>query len=238
MNKLFRTLLVVLVFCLYYSNVVAATKTNSGNIAIKRPLPLFKPKNLLGSPKIRVAGGTRGKDNQDLHQSDAELYVLAPEQQGFTSYSQPVLYWYVSKPVKEIIEIAITDNDKQLVLLKTSVNGIAKAGIQIFNLADYKVYLKPGTKYQWSVAIVNNPKQRSSDIFASAGIMYFPVTDSIKIRLAAANDESRVSIFATEGIWYDELEAIQSMLKKMPENQTAGKWRQIFLEQAGLVFLD
>lgn len=241
MYKLFQILMLVLLCFLWNSNKVVAGETTYGNSSIKKPLPLFKPKSLPGTPKVRIAGGTRGKEEQgfesESHESGTELYVLAPEELGFTCNSQPVLYWYVSKPVEENIELAVTD--KQTVLLKTTLNGIGKSGIQVFNLADYHVYLKPGTKYRWSVAIINNPKQRSNDTFTSGVIMHYPLTESIKTQLAAATDnETRVSIFATEGIWYDELEAIQSWLKKSPNDQTAAKWRASFLEQAGLKFSD
>jgi hypothetical protein len=191
-----------------------------------KPLPIFQPRNL-GTPKVRVSGGVRG-DNQ----SEVALTVLAPEQAGFTTKNQPVLYWQISKPVQKPIEITVTD--KVSVLLKLTLNGITKAGIQAVKLADYNTRLLPETSYKWSVAIVNNPKQRSADIFTSAGIRLIPESRELKNRLSFADDKERILIYAQEGIWYDALAAIQILADKMPNNSLPVAMRASLLEQVGL----
>jgi len=187
---------------------------------------VFKPKNI-GAPKSRVRGGSRGKN-----QSDVELTVLAPEQTGFTTHSQPTLYWWISKPVIKPIEITVTDIDS--VLLKTNLDGMTKVGIQTLNLADHKIQLLPDIKYKWSVAIVNNTKQRSADTFTSAGIMRVPETQELKIRLASEDDKGRAIIYAGEGIWYDALAAIQTLVDKTSGEEIPVAMRTSLLQQVGL----
>jgi hypothetical protein len=229
MNTLIQTLILALLTTLA-SNGADAGQTNSGTTAKTTALPIFQPKNL-GAPKVRVGGGSRGPN-----QHEPALYVLAPEQAGLTTRTQPVLYWYISKPVNKTIEITITD--KQSVLLKTTIDGLGKAGIQTLKLAEHGVHLQPGTKYKWSVAIVNNPKQRSSDTFASGGIMLFPESEELKAKLAAANEKDRVLIYAEEGLWYDDLEVIQHLAEKSPDDEMPAKMRASLLGQAGLSILD
>jgi hypothetical protein len=195
--------------------------------SIKTPaLPVFQPKNL-GAPKVRVGGGSRGQNS-----SETELYVLAPEQTGFTTHSQPVLYWYVSRPVNQPIEITVTD--KLSVLLKTSVKKLSKAGIQTLDLTEHNIQLQPDIKYKWSVAIVNNPQQRSGDTFASAGIMLVPENEELRAKLAVADNKDQVLIYAREGIWYDALAAIQSLAEKYPRDESPVVMRTHLLQQVGL----
>lgn len=212
------------------SNGAGAEQTTFSTPTKTTALPIFQPKNL-GALKVRVGGGSRGPNEYE-----PALYVLAPEQAGLTIHTQPVLYWYISKPVNETIEITVTD--KQSVLLKTTVDGLDKAGIQTLKLAEHGVHLQPNTKYKWSVAIVNNPKQRSSDTFASGGIMLFPETGELKAKLAVANEKDLVLIYAEEGLWYDDLEAIQHLAEKLPDDEMPVKMRASLLGQAGLSVLD
>lgn len=229
MSTLIQTLTLALLISLA-SNGAGAGQTSAGTPAKTSALPVFQPKNL-GAPKVRVGGGSRGPNAYE-----PALYVLAPEQTGLTTRTQPVLYWYISKPVNKTIEIAISD--KQSVLLKTTIDGLAKAGIQTLKLAEHGVHLQPDTKYKWSLAIVNNPKQRSSDTFASGGIMLFPETAELKAKLAAANEKDRALIYAEEGLWYDALEAIQRLAGKSPGAEMPVKMRASLLGQAGLSALD
>jgi hypothetical protein len=193
-------------------------------------LPVFKPKNL-GAPKVRVGGGSRGENT-----SETELYVLAPEQTGFTTHSQPVLYWYISGAVNQPIEITITD--KVSVLLKTTVNGVGKAGIQTLDLARHNVQLQPGIKYKWSVAIVNNPQQRSGDTFASAGIMLIPETKDMRDRISVADNKEQALIYAREGIWYDAFATIQSLAETTPMDEIPVIMRTHLLQQVGLSVIE
>ncbi|MGZ8159699.1 MAG: DUF928 domain-containing protein [Methylobacter sp.] len=229
MSTLIQTLALAVLTALA-SNGAGAGQTTSSTQTKTTALPIFQPENL-GAPKVRVGGGSRGPNEYE-----PVLYVLAPEQAGLTTRTQPVLYWYISKPVNKTIEITVTD--KQSVLLKTTIDGLGKAGIQTLKLAEHGVHLQPDTKYKWSVAIVNNPKQRSSDTFASGGIMLFPETGELKAKLAAANEEDRVLIYAEEGIWYDDLEAIQRLAGKSPGDEMPVKMRTALLGQVGLSVLD
>ncbi|MGH8499354.1 MAG: DUF928 domain-containing protein, partial [Methylococcales bacterium] len=180
----------------------------------------------LGAPKMRVNGGIRGQN-----QTGTELLVLAPEQMGLTAQSQPVLYWYVSQPVKQPVEMTVTD--KRTVLLKATLDGVSQAGIQTLNLADHDVRLKPDSKYKWSIAIVNDPKQRSADSFASAGIMWVSET-GLPNKLAGADDQERIRVYAEAGLWYDALAAAQSLAEKNPGDTLSVAIRTSLLQQVGL----
>lgn len=188
---------------------------------------VFKPKNR-GAPIVRIGGGTRGPDR-----SGPELYVLAPEQVGFTTQTQPVLYWYLSGPVREKIEIALAD--RKSVLLKTTTEGLADPGIQSLNLASHGIRLQPAVQYRWSVSLINDPSQRSRDTFSSGVVEYTPASAQLKAELAEAHSRrDRAGVYAREGFWYDALEAVQAETQPVDGDDTAALIRKSLLEQVGL----
>jgi Domain of Unknown Function (DUF928) len=197
------------------------------NKTIPSAFPKFQPRNL-GAPKVRVGGGTRGNSN------NAELYVIAPEEVGFTTQNHPMLYWYLSKAISKPIEITLIH--KFSILLKINIEKEEEPGIHVFNLADYNIKLLPDTKYKWSVAIVNNPKQRSADTFASAGLMLVDETEQFNKKLATADLKEKIWLYAEAGLWYDAFSAIQSLSEQPITSQVppAGTLRKNLLEQVGL----
>jgi len=208
--------------------VSGAEQSISGSAVDSAGQLIFKPQNV-GAPKVRIGGGSRGPE-----QADVELSVLAPEEIGYTVSDQPVLYWYISRPVTQPIEITVSD--KLTTLLKTTINGVSQAGIQTLNLADHQTHLIPNVKYKWSVAIVNNPKQRSTDTFAAAGIILVPETAVLKNQLLAVDTKQQVRIYAEAGIWYNALATIQTLLEKTP-NDDVTMMRAALLQQVELSIL-
>jgi len=154
---------------------------------------VFKPPKM-GAPATRVGGGSRGSSAHD-----AKLEVLAPEQTALTSQASPTLYWFISKAGPAQVEITLTQGEAEPLLEKT-INGIQQAGIQAISLQDSGVKLQPGQEYTFTVALVNNPEQRSGDVVSSAMLKYQvpakPLTDAAEM--------------AGAGYWYDSLDKLVS----------------------------
>lgn len=154
---------------------------------------VFKPPQM-GAPATRVGGGTRGSSEHD-----AKLEVLAPEQTALTSQASPTLYWFISKAGQAQVEITLTEGEAEPLLEKT-INGIQKSGIQAISLQESGVKLQPGREYTFTVALINNPEQRSSDVVSSAVLKYQvptnPLTDAAEM--------------AGAGYWYDSLDKLIS----------------------------
>lgn len=228
MRKLAR---VLVLFAAFAATVDAiCEEQNAPATASEQALPVFRPKNL-GAPRVRIGGGSRGQD-----QADIELLVLAPEETGFTTTNQPKLYWYISTSVNKPIEITVMD--KLSVVLKLELIGSTQAGIQTINLADHGLILQPDTKYKWSIAIINNPKQRSADTFASAGLQLIPMSKELTDKLMLAQDtKSKIGVYLDEGIWYDAFSTIQNTNASMSSNEVI-KIRSTLLQQVRLPALE
>jgi hypothetical protein len=190
--------------------------------------PVYKPPQR-GTPAARVGGGTRG-GGDDV----PVVYVLAPEHTGLTSQPQPVLYWYLSRPVEasyEFVLIAETDYEP---LVEIKLSGIESAGIQRIALADLGVSLKPDVQYQWSVTIVMDKHQRSGDILASGMIEFIEPPAGIMTRVANAEGEERIHHYAGAGLWYDALQSLDEQILSAKENIRLRQVRASLLEQVGL----
>lgn len=116
------------------------------------------------------ATGSRGY--KERCQADIPLTLLAPYTHvGQTTSEHPVLAWYV--PVKASIPMEVSiyqeDADRRPQLLQT-LKLTTSPGIFQVALPKDKPGLQPGKRYIWQVAILCNPKRRSSDLVASAEI--------------------------------------------------------------------
>ncbi|MDP2827815.1 MAG: DUF928 domain-containing protein [Sulfuricellaceae bacterium] len=198
------------------------------NIVSPAGVPMYKPP-LRGAPASRVGGGSRG-----MADNLPKIAVLAPDHTGYTTQEQPVLYWYLSKPVAIRLEITITDDKTIQPLLEKRLEVPAKAGIQALSLKDHGIHLKPGAEYSWFVGLVADAKQRSSDVIAGGTIARKEPAAALQAKLAKSSPKQVPFVYAEEGFWYDAIASISSLIAAHPEDQALRQQRAALLEQVGL----
>jgi hypothetical protein len=172
----------------------------------------------------RVGGNSRG-----LPEAVPAVAVLAPDHLALTVSERPTLYWYLSAPTTARIEVVVVDPRDARPVVEAVVAG-ERAGIQAFGLAERGARLEPGVAYEWSVAVVVDPAQRSRDVVAGGAVQRIEPSAALQSRLAAAGAGNRAAVLAAEGIWYDALAA----LSEPPGDARARARRAAVLEQAGL----
>jgi hypothetical protein len=155
-------------------------------------LLIYKPPQT-GAPALRIGGGTRG-----ISLSMPKVQVLAPQHTALTGRSQPALYWYLSEPSQQTIEITLFKKGVEEPLLARELPPLSKAGLQSIYLSDYGVSLQEGEEYRWSVALIDNQGQRSEDVATSASLRY----------QSPATPLSGVERQAEAGYWYDALQQL------------------------------
>jgi hypothetical protein len=200
----------------------------AGTSAIKLSDFIYKPL-LLDSPRTRVDGS-----NQDTSGKAAILQVLAPEHTGLTLQAQPTLYWYAHPPVATRFKIGRIDKDKIDPLLEVEAGSEKVAGIQQLDLGDHNLSLKPQVAYQWSVTQVINEGSQSTGVIASGVIERMEPGEGLTSRIEKSHGMNLVGVYASEGIWYDALETISSMIAESPEDQGLLTIRASLLDQVGL----
>jgi hypothetical protein len=147
--------------------------------------------------------------------------VLAPNETGFTTRDDPTVYWYVSEPLTTPVELTLTSTeplkDAVPTALELTLQPPIARGVHALRLSDHGVTLKPGVEYQWFVAVVTNPAQRSSDVVSGGGIK----------RIAAGEA-------AQDGIWYDTIDQLSRAISANPADARLRQQRAALLEQVGL----
>jgi Domain of Unknown Function (DUF928) len=190
----------------------------------------YKPP-LRGAPLTRVGGGTRGLGNV------LALNVLAPSETGYTTQEKPTIYWFASQPIDKPVEITITSaaslQDAATPVLEITLQPPIAKGVHAFRLADHGVALKPGVEYQWFVAVVRNPAQRSNDVLAG-GTIKRVAESPVQAQLKQASAARRAALYAEAGIWYDAIEELSRQISADQSNRELRERRAALLEQVGL----
>ncbi len=190
--------------------------------------PIYKPP-LRGAPAGRVAGGTRGMDQEIPY-----LCLIVPEHIGLTISPQPVLYFYQSQLSPFPIEFTLIRKQGITPVVETRIDPPKKPGIQSVRLADFGAHLETGILYKWFIALVPDPMHRSKDILAAGGIELIPKPEKIKDRLSQAQASEIPYIYAESGLWYDAFHSLSSQIEKSPDDMDLKSHRASLLEQIGL----
>ena len=182
-----------------------------------------------GAPSVRVTGGSRGTG-----ESAVTLDVLAPDDVGVTTQEQPSLFWFQSRPATAKFELTLLQENKVKPLVQISLDKAAKAGIQRLKLSDHGAKLVPGVEYQWVVALVTDPENRSTDLVASGVIKRVAPASDLKEKVAKASPASVPGVYAEAGIWYDALGTLSDQIDANPKDKSLREARSDLLHQVGL----
>ena len=192
------------------------------------PAVIYRPAK--GSaPSARVTGGSRGSGDATI-----SLDVLSPDETGLTTQEQPSLFWFQSKPAKARFELTLIAPDKTEPILQVNIERASSAGIQRLRLADHGVKLATGVEYQWVIALVTDPDNRSTDLVASGFIKRIEPSAELKAKVSGAEKSSLPSIYAEAGIWHDALSTLSDLIDSEPNNLSLVKQRSDLLGQVGL----
>lgn len=206
-------------------------QTDSEKTASEAAAVTYRPP-LRGAPATRVGGGTRSIGPQTF-----TLSVLAPNETGLTTRAEPTVYWYVSEPLTHPVEFVVTTaeplKDATPPALEITLQPPIAKGVHALRLGDHGVKLKPGVEYQWFVAVVNNPAQRSNDIVAGGAIQRID-NSVVEGRMKQSPSARRAAVYAESGIWYDALEELSREINANPADARLRQQRAALLEQVGL----
>lgn len=225
--KCLAAALVVQLLGLQVAGVLAADK-DTPSVRNAAPAGIVYKPPLRGAPQARVGGGTRGSE------SAAVVQVLAPDHVGLTTQAQPTLYWYARTPSVARFEVALIDAEGIDPLLEVETDTGMAAGIQHLNLGDHGVSLQPGVSYQWSVALVVDAHNRSSDLVASGVIERIELDENQDNRIRGSSGLQRVQTLAGEGLWYDALDEVSLLIAASPDDESLQAARNQLLAQVGL----
>lgn len=181
-----------------------------------------------GAPSRRVGGSSRG-----LGDAMPSVQLLVPDHVALTASEKPALYWYLSRPTSVRVEITLIDDKGETPLIEYAVAKADGPAVHRLDLARHGISLKPGVEYQWSIAVVPNPNERSNDIMAGGALMRVPMPGKIAA-LKTSSKEELARALAAEGIWYDAIALYSELIDTNPGDRGLRERRAALLEQVGL----
>ncbi len=149
----------------------------------------------------------------------SRMAPLAPERTGYVSVDQPVLWFYLSDPWPDDMEFALNKPRARRPELEIVLEGPFEKGVYGVALADFDVKLAPDIEYEWLLAIVLDPEERSADFLASATIRFVVPSPDSRGRLAETPLDRLPHAYAEQGYFYDAME----VLSKRIESETPRK---------------
>jgi hypothetical protein len=184
-----------------------------------------------GRPAHTVGGATRGTGDKV-----PVLFVVTPDHVGQTTSAQPSLFWYIDRVPDAAIQIEFTLLDEESIkpLAEGFIVTPKGAGVHRIRLADYGVRLSRGVEYEWSVALILDPNDRSKDVVATGWIDRVEPSAQLTSRLEAEGRERAAAVYANEGIWYDAFAALSDQIDRNPEDDRLRQYRTALLRQVGL----
>ena len=219
----------VVLVCLLPAEGALAQQAPEQKPATNSPVKVkFRPPST-GAPSVRLTGGSRGIGDTTL-----ALDVLAPDDVGLTTQEQPSLFWYQSKAATAKFELTLLQENKIKPLVQVTAERSLSAGIQRLRLSEHGVKLSPGVEYQWVVALITDPENRSRDLVASGMIKRVDPSTELKKSVASASPASLPAVYAEAGIWYDALSSLSDRIDADPRDKALQESRADLLRQAGL----
>jgi hypothetical protein len=165
------------------------------------------------------------------------IYVLAPRHVALTTQAQPALFWYQTGAAVSEFELTVTEPKKAQPLLNVRASSKLEEGMHSVSLARQKTSLAPKTTYQWSVALIADPANRSKDVIASGIIERVEPPAALAAKIEKASHAERAALYAEGGYWYDALQSISIAIgaEKEPARKTElTRARAALLNQADL----
>lgn len=178
------------------------------------------------SGTARLTGVSRGHAN-------VSVVPLAPDHIGRTVSGQPVLYWYLSKPVAFPVVFVLIDTRTVRVAHDVKMAPPFQAGVQAIHLEQLGISLEPEVPYRWYIDVVVDDHSPSRDI-VSGGMIERVRPDADVPDLTRTSTIDAVRQYAAAGFWYDAISTISDRIAAAPADPLLRRQRASLLRQIGL----
>jgi hypothetical protein len=175
--------------------------------------------------EVRGGDGCRGP---------ISLAVLTPPYAGVTIDAQPTLHWFLGADTGASVEVELYAEDAIEPLLTATYPDGLSAGYHGLALAEHGVRLAANVGYEWSVAVICDPDDPAGDIVSVGTIRHVVAPPDLLRKLDGASLEQRAELLVDDGIWYDALDALATLIERDPGREQWRSARARLLEQVGL----
>lgn len=189
-----------------------------------------------GSPNGTVGGGSRTSSTLCLRspQPTGRLMALSPKGQiALTSRDRPDFWIYLPKTTAQMVELSVFDAEMNGVY-QTLLPISTEAGLVSLQLPPEAPKLKQNQPYYWTVALVCNQNDRTSDWVVGGWIKHIKLDLSAQEKLTSATADDRVSLYMAQGLWGQAFSLLTELRQTQPyDSHLAIVWTEL-LRSVGL----
>ena len=204
-----------------------------------KPSLVYIPSNI-GIPNRRTPGATRGGCTQGIKPTTAPttemnpLTALVPEMAPqLTTEGKPIFFFYIPQTSAQELELAILDENDNL-LDKNTIKPPIKAGIVSISPSADMLPLQVGKTYHWSFSVICDPQDRSGSLVVQGSIQRINPDPNLTIELKKAKPQERAALYATAGLWQDSLATLAELRRDRPRDpEVKTDWEEL-LKSVGL----
>ncbi|MBD2249941.1 DUF928 domain-containing protein [Nostoc parmelioides] len=177
---------------------------------------------------------------QNTLNSDQQSVVPITQVWGLTNAEHPEFFFFVPYNASSIKNIefvlqAQTDS-KNKTLYRTNLTIPESPGIISVHLPQNEVSLQVGKMYQWflKVRVQCDQKQPLRLDYTNGWVQKINQNATLTAQFKQAELEQKVTLYATNGVWYDTVKSLVELRLSNPHNQSLRKQWQTLLNSVGL----
>jgi hypothetical protein len=175
-----------------------------------------------------VGAGTRG-----TRKGLPAVHALAPTHAGLTMLEQPTVWWHLWERTDTRVDVTLSIANVEDPLLEVTLPSPTEAGWHALRLTDHGTRLEKGNTYEWFVALVPDPEQRSRDVIARGIIERRDPPAELRRELAATPPNRAFEVLARHGYWYEAVSNLSEQSRAAPGKTQLRAARASLLEQIG-----
>ncbi|MDY6940145.1 MAG: DUF928 domain-containing protein [Cyanobacteriota bacterium] len=191
----------------------------------------FSPPNA-EAPASTTGGASRGWGTC-IEPDDNLVALMPPSNLGLTLEAHPTIWLYVPESSADTLELVLNREDGTEVLRKTTVMPQESGIISLtLNESDLPA-LEIGKDYRWYASILCSETDRSGNAIVEGWVKR--IDDStLRDKLARAEVENHLQLYAEAGIWYETLATLVHLRRTQPDNaEVLSSWEQL-MQSVGL----
>lgn len=215
---------------------VAPLRAPADAPAPKEKLEYVKPDDVASKTRVIAKSPRSGSKHVP---PDVVLVVLCPDHTSKTVQEHPSIFWFLNKPVADVkYKLTVTSDNEPEPLFEKELDSQKDVGIQRLNLADIPKSLAPDVDYRVSVALIDDPKDRSQDMVASGLFKRVKAPERLLAKLLSRpTPGERAIVYARQGMFCDALTSISDQIKLEPANKDLRLQRAELLKSIDLTMV-
>ncbi len=151
---------------------------------------------------------------------------------GLSFSSSPRLWWRLSEPTDDAIQVTVVDEEAIEPLLRVELPGPHAAGPASIDLARHGLRLEPGVEYRWYVGLLVDRDRPSRNPISAGAIRVVAEADSRRREVADAPAPMRGHTLAKLGIWYDAYDFFAELSRTHPDSGHLARSRDRLMDGA------